>query len=471
MRVGTVAIAVAMLATACGGGGKGSTGAERGFSIEAIAAGTIAARTAHVEGTISGASNGSPMKGTFAGDADFSRNASDVKIAYSGKDAPESTELLLVGGALYLRIASLSGGKYLKMPTDIFFGQGGSQMPLGMNVVGFGVADPVGAVKQLRAIASEVRDLGRDQVRGIDTAHEQLAVKMGALFPCPKKAEPARSGSVCDPATIGGRVTVDIWVDDQSRMIRLEAHFDLGGDSVDSRVDYSAFGDPVDISAPPKSTILDESSFPVGGGGTGDSGSPFGKHTTVTGPWVELASGSVAGVRWSFASAPAEGAVCPDFVTTPPLPMPPTVPAGPIVTRDGRGVNCVDPLFVSVQEIDVVASTGSDAQVAAVAGVVDASVSSLVAHFADGTTQPITIDVGTRTFVWVGVPAPRLVSLTADSKQGPVICSGDPALLAGSPAVPPPPGALPSEAGYFCLPTSVVQGLKNAPSSATLVKP
>lgn len=276
MRAGAAAaVAAALLAVACSGGGSGASGG-KGLTIEAVAAGTLAARTAHVEGTLSGVDNGEPVHGTFAGDADFTRHASDMNLRFSAKpkDSPESMEIRIAEGATYLRIpddGSVEGmsfdGKFLVLPDDAFFGNSGSEPPIGASAIGFGVADPVDALRQLRALSSEVRDLGDARVDGVDTTHAQFTTKVGLLFACAKEADPAadNSNSLCEASIASRDATIDVYVDAQSRIARLETKFDAGTKvTFNSRVDYSRFGDAVDISAPPKSEVYDMSDYDAG---------------------------------------------------------------------------------------------------------------------------------------------------------------------------------------------------------------
>jgi hypothetical protein len=249
--------------------------------------------------------------------------------------------------------------------------------------------------------------------------------------------------------------TIDVWVDDSARMVRIETNVDAGRAlSVESRVDYSRFGERVDISAPPKSKLVDLGSMVT---------STVGTHVAVTGSWRTIAQGTERGVRWSLATAPAKTAICLDFETSVSVPLqPPITPSGPTVSRGARGhVPCVESSMVSTAELVVVSSTQSGGAIGAVAGVAGPSVRSLVAHLADGTASPIAIDPRAHTFVWVGPPAPAIDTLTADSAQGTVTCYSDPTTIFGT-LVPTPPStiALPNLFGFSCLPNAQLQELR-----------
>ena len=456
VRAAAAVAMTAVLAGACGGASGGSAGRGHGLTIEAVAAGTIAARTAHVEGAVSGTNGGEPVKATFSGDADFARNASAVRLAYTGKDTPGKSEIVVFGRDVYFRSESeLFGNKYVTFPSDAAFGKSGGDAWIGMGAVGFGVADPVGALRQLRSLATQVRDLGHEEVRGIDTSHKRLTVKVTSLFPCPKDVvDKTDSDTVCGPSAKDSAATIDVWVDDQSRMIRLETRIDLAGSAIASRVDYSRFGEAVDIHRPSKSEILDFDSLAA-------SGSDFGKVVKVTGEWQTVTSGTVGGVHWSLESAPAQDAICLDFVTSPPVAMNPSiVPMGPTVIRGGRDVPCFGSAFSALAQV-VSSSAQPGGSVTAVVGIADSSTHSVVAHLADGSSRKVAIDARTRSFVWVGLRINKLVSITAESTQGEITCSDSGTMSAlgqatngeGSPTTMP---ELP-DLGYICLPTADLQ--------------
>jgi hypothetical protein len=475
-----------LLAAACSGGSKGSAGGGTGFSIQAVASSTIAARTAHVDGTLSGTDHSKPVHGTFSGDADFAHDASSVKFEMSGKDGG-TLEIIVARGNTYIRgPEAVFAGKYTELPENLFGGNG-SGTPLGLSTLGWGVADPVRALQQLRGLATRVVEVGHETVRGTAATHVRMTVPVGALFGCPKHATPTSEGlgssNTSDPVFCDAQVkvrpaTIDVWVDDTSRMIRLETKIESGpATSMDSRLDYSGFGEHVDISPPPKSQVLDMASLVT-------ASSDIGKHVAVTGPWQPVASGKTAGVAWSLATAPAKTAVCLDFETSKAAPQrAATVPLGPTVSRGSRGaVPCLDPSLIGGQEVVIVSSTRADALFGAVVGLADSSVHSLAAHFADGTTVPIAIDPKTHTFVWVGAPKPTLSTLTAESAQGPITCYSDPTTVFGAMPTPQPtvsvPVPVPDLFGFSCVPNSELQMMKqqlktmpSLPSSVTLTAP
>ena len=273
------------------------------------------------------------------------------------------------------------------------------------------------------------------------------------LFACPESTKSdADAGDPLCAASVGSRpATIDVWVDGQARMLRLETKIDAGHAlTIDSRVDYSRFGRAVTIAPPPKSEL-------VGVPSPADLG--IGKPTTVTGPWQTVVSGTTAGVHWSLSFAPAKNATCLDFAGTPTVAMAPTgIPTGPTVMRDGRTVPCQDQTLIAAQDVAVISSSAATSAVTAVAGLVEPGVHTLVAHLANGTTQTVAIDARTRSFAWVGPAAPKLVSLTAQSAGGEVTCTTAEHLfgaVGGQPGAKPPAGPPPDLGlGYLCLRTA-----------------
>ena len=484
LRVGTAAVGLALVAAACSASGSsGSASGGNGFSIAAVASSTIAARTAHVEGTIVGTAQGEPVHGTVSGDADFAHGASSVKLRVTDETKPATLEIVVAHDTDYIRTSeAIFAGKYMELPGDLFNGSG-SGAPLGMSTIGWGVADPVRALQQLRGFATRVVDVGRDTIRGIETNHLSFTVPVGALFGCLRHSTPTSDASgatysadsvFCAAKYRGRTATIDVWADDASRMVRIETHIGLDN-GLSSRLDYSQFGEHVDITAPPKSQIIDESKMVTVPG-------EIGKHVAVSGPWKQVTSGTTAGVAWSLASAAANDSVCVDFETSRTVPMQPSLNTpGPVVSHGIRSnVPCVNSATLFSEQVVVTATTQPGGALSAVAGVADPSVRLLTAHFDGGATAAIRIDPATDTFAWVGAPTPTFGTLTADSGHGPITCYSDPSTVFGSIPTPKPTIQVPFPVltGFVCATnadlTMMKQHLKaspSLPSSITLTGP
>jgi hypothetical protein len=129
------AVGLGLLAAACSGGSNGSSaGGGAGFSIQAVASSTLAARTAHVDGTFSSTGDATPVHGTFTGDADFEHHASAVKIEMSGENGG-TLEIVVARAKTYARgPEAVFAGKYMELPDNPFGGASGP--PLGLATVG-----------------------------------------------------------------------------------------------------------------------------------------------------------------------------------------------------------------------------------------------------------------------------------------------------------------------------------------------
>jgi hypothetical protein len=83
-----------------------------------------------------------------------------------------------------------------------------------------GVSDPLGLLAVLRA-SSGAQEIGQEQIEGVETTHFRLETTLAPFLGAEGISAPARVGR--------NTVSVDVWLDSASRVIRAERLYELGG--------------------------------------------------------------------------------------------------------------------------------------------------------------------------------------------------------------------------------------------------
>ena len=100
----------------------------------------------------------------------------------------------------------------------------------------------LGNLARLAGAASNSRDLGRPTVDGTATTHYAITVDPAKL--------PADLGAVSAKP-----FPVDLWVDGTGRPVRLQLALTVAGTAATATIDFSRFGAPVHITAPPADQV------------------------------------------------------------------------------------------------------------------------------------------------------------------------------------------------------------------------
>jgi hypothetical protein len=97
--------------------------------------------------------------------------------------------------------------------------------------------DPAELIERLRAEGIEVSEVGRESVRGVDAMHYRAEVPATAV-----------EGHAV------GATTIDVWIDDDGLIRRIDAQ---SQDGFDARVELLDLGQPVSIETPPGDQVTD----------------------------------------------------------------------------------------------------------------------------------------------------------------------------------------------------------------------
>lgn len=295
-RLGFVAGIAALVAVAgaCGGGSSSpsaNAGAARvvtrdpvrllAASADAVSAAKSAKMSIAVALTVSGKSVTVTADGAF----DFKARAGELTMDMSAMGLPGGRgrmQARVLGSVVYMNLGDLIGatnttaarelgGKHwVKLDSTTLADQGGA--------AGFGTlgsSDPTSTLDALRGVASDVKDLGHESVRGADTTHYAVTIDLTkALGHLPAASRDAAAQSL---KMFGeGSVPADVWIDGDGRprkfMMNLDATHASGTTLGALTLELYDYGTPVDVQAPPDSDTFDMTSMLGGAGGLGGLG-------------------------------------------------------------------------------------------------------------------------------------------------------------------------------------------------------
>jgi hypothetical protein len=304
---GTAVVAVlALTVGACGGSSK-PLGARSSTTPTTPASGsnvvlasvrtTAAAKTAHMSMSVETDGSGPTAFSLDAeGAIDFQTGNSQFTAKLGGTAStflPDGLEMRIIDGVAYMKLpaglAGLFGGgsggdKWISVSAPA--GSNSGANPFG----GVGRSDPASVLSGLERISNDVKDVGTEMVRGVETTHYHATLDLkksisridsGELPPGLRDKADALLGNA--PA-----IPVDVFVDSDGRVRRIATTVDLGsvaagvsgvsgasglGDlpTMHVTVDFYDFGAPVNVVAPPADQIVE---MPKLGdlGGLGDFG-------------------------------------------------------------------------------------------------------------------------------------------------------------------------------------------------------
>ncbi|WP_393059907.1 hypothetical protein [Streptomyces sp. LN549] len=277
-RVGmAVAVAAALTSVAaCGGSDDGGSAKAKGkeassggvVKVDAIAAlldvqkKTGAANSAKVEGTTV---MGSAMSMKQSGALDWSDGVTGtMEITYTGGAMADTMKKAGGTGTMQARyfkdgyaadmgaaLAQQTGGKrWISYSYDDLAELGGAS--------GAAMKDqmqnttPDQGVKSLLA-SGDVKEVGKEQVRGVATTHYSGTVDVAELTAKTSKLDPAQLTALKKQLNDAGITTekVDIWVDENDLLVKKTERGQMKTGELNSTVFYSDYGTKVSVEQPP----------------------------------------------------------------------------------------------------------------------------------------------------------------------------------------------------------------------------
>ncbi len=295
-----IVVAAALGLAACGGGGSAKPASKTTNSTQPVASRkvvltaittTAAAQTARVEMQMkmSAESNGS-FDVTADGVTDFGSGDSDLTMHFDGPIGSamgDGFEIRVVGGTVYMRLPSalqlplMQGKSWIAVDGT---SDGGSlSSPFGLGTQ----SDPTKALAYLETVSNDVRAVGSEPIRGVDTTHYTATLDLGkAIDANTKNVPPGLRDSMKELAGLFGNIPADVWIDSDGRLRRMSLRLDLGemlgglapsgpngADHVviTETYDLYDFGTPVNVEAPPPDQVSHAPSLGDLGVGAGSS--------------------------------------------------------------------------------------------------------------------------------------------------------------------------------------------------------
>jgi hypothetical protein len=255
-QLGVASIAV-LAVTACGGNPvtDAATGGGSGVLAQ-LASDAVGSLQRSVETTGKAESVALTMTGTSDGEPVDVRGFlafGDSPRAELTATGPEGGEVIIrmIENTFYVSIpeaeqASMKGKKWFKMDLTAL-GQGSDDIAKRLDDM-----DPVKSVRTLLE-DGEVTVVGEETINGVKTVHY---TSTGPVETYLERLDAELRDSVRDEFAAGGvtEVVTDVWVDEQYQPRRIQL---VMGTMSDVTIDYTDYGKPVSIDAPPADETLD----------------------------------------------------------------------------------------------------------------------------------------------------------------------------------------------------------------------
>lgn len=201
---------------------------------------------------------------TGTGAVDFGQKAAQLDLQVMGMDM----QMVTADNSVYVKADVLGNGWYRLDGQSLGGGATG-------DLFASGFIDPAQQFTLLKDAASNVTEVGTEQVNGESTTHYTATIDVAKAA----AKEGATSQQVQKLSDAGiSTVPVDVWVDGQGRIARLSLSYagasnsagPLSGATLKATIDYLDYGQPVTIQVPDASQVKDFSQSAVGqllGGG------------------------------------------------------------------------------------------------------------------------------------------------------------------------------------------------------------
>jgi hypothetical protein len=237
-------------------GGKNNAEAE----VIAAVNSSMADRTAHVNMTLSGGTSSSPVTGTGSGAIDFSQNAMELQmtVGASGQQVPIDVKFL--AGVVYENIPGLDQIAPGKSWISIDFSA--LQQAAGQSPGSLGASnDPAAMLRVLAQHGNTVVPIGSSTVNGVDVQGFSVNVNVAAVRAQLDNAHlPSWMHQAISGVNFNG-ANLKVYVDNSGLLRRFAMHVVVsprsgGSATVDETLDFSDYGAPVNVSAPPPDQVL-----------------------------------------------------------------------------------------------------------------------------------------------------------------------------------------------------------------------
>jgi hypothetical protein len=269
----TLLLVGAMALGACAEEAAGPTENPRGAVMQAMTS-AYGAGTMHEEFRMEVSAAGESFTFTGEGDVDTDRRLASMSLDMGPLGG--TMEMVMAGRVVYMRSPMFGdvGTEWVKIDPSKLDPAAAARLGGGFG----GTTDPA-AFCALLAGAVDVERVGNQEIGGVQTTHYEGTIDIQEVF----RRFPEALGEDVDPAArrqlerqlevalegfeelgIEAKIPFEVWVDEQGRPRRQLISMDFSelvpGDeeaSMEIQVDYSAFGEPVDIEPPAEGDTTD----------------------------------------------------------------------------------------------------------------------------------------------------------------------------------------------------------------------
>jgi hypothetical protein len=281
---------VAAVAAGCGGSSSSSTPLELD-SLVGVADRTTGADTGRFEMKLHMTAPGLPQEFEIGATGAFDRLVERTQMtldmssfvellsSFGGNGAPDlgkpedwKLDLVQDKSVVYLRLpeflkSKVPGGKsWVKGDMRTLAKTSGSLI----GNTGFGGGDPRDVVAFLKAVSGDVQAVGREDIRGVSASHYRATLDLQKLLDLARSSSGQSLVDMDEMMKQAGvpSIPVDVWVDDESLLRRMEMNFAMNGTGGDSgkatfglSLDVFDYGKPLFIELPPADDVADASTL------------------------------------------------------------------------------------------------------------------------------------------------------------------------------------------------------------------
>jgi hypothetical protein len=263
------ALALAVVATGCGGGDNSeASGTSTSSSAQqaVLQAATYGADLKSGRMSFSATIDAGAVNGTFAGEGAFAGNKARMSFDmsdFTNGQASGTTDAVFDDLVMYMRFPApisnafgLPGGKeWIKFDLAELGREQGIDFGALFNQ--FSRSDPSRSLELLRGAQADFREVGEEEVRGVETTHYRGTVDLERLAQTapPDARESYRRLLELSAET---RIPVDVWIDGDGHTRRIRYEQEMSdGSSMELAQEYYDFGAEVKVEPPPKSEVAD----------------------------------------------------------------------------------------------------------------------------------------------------------------------------------------------------------------------
>jgi hypothetical protein len=219
-----------------------------GSSLNAVAKAATKASTSgseHVslKGTVSTAGQAVSMDGTGDFQSSPKLGAMQLTLGVAGKKI--AMDEVLKGTTVYMRSpvfsSNLPSGK-----TWVSVNLASAAKKLGVNLAQYTQQDPTDILAALKK-AGSVAKVGSETVAGVDATHYRATIDL----------EKTPNGKQLEKQTNLKSLPVDVWLDGNNLLRRMTMKYNAGTASTAMQMDFSNYGEPVDVQVPSASETVD----------------------------------------------------------------------------------------------------------------------------------------------------------------------------------------------------------------------